>query len=185
MVAAWENIKDKRILYTYGGNSLSLYENGRFKTIVDQCKLIKDSDNEYEESIIDNPLLVATYENEEKLSFNDYYKNFDKNDKNNENNLLNDISKYAQETYIVYVDGSDLAFANVNKIFDKKSDYPTTEFVKNLKLEENIISFTKGTKMYSIDLSDGNVTIDESTRKSSKEKPAEYDSEVTLINMGY
>ncbi len=185
MVAAWENIKDKRMFYPYGGNSLSVYENGRFKKIVDQCKLIKDSDNKYEESVIDNPLLVATYENEEKLSFNDYYKNFDKNDKNNENNLLNDISKYAQETYIVYVDGSDLAFANFNKIFDKKGDYYTTEFVKNLKLEENIISFTRGTEKYSIDLNNGNVTIEESIRKSDKEKSVEYDSEVTLINMGY
>ena len=194
MQDAWEQVKNKRLYYSYGCNSLLIYKNGEFVKLVDQCKLIKDYDNRYIESIIDNPLLVATYESEEKVSFNEFYNNLSSEKKND---LLDEMSKYKHDLYIVYVNEYDLTLANANEIFKNKNSYTILEYVKNLKVEDKKISFTYDTEKYYIDLNnnymengsnsinDGSDESDKKDVKNIKNKLSKNDEELSIIKMGY
>ena len=191
---AWEQVKNKRLYYSYGCNSLLIYKNGEFVKLVDQCKLIKDYDNRYIESIIDNPLLVATHDSEEKVSFNEFYNNLSSEKKND---LLDEMSKYKHDLYIVYVNEYDLTLANANEIFKNKNSYTILEYVKKLKVENKKISFTYNTEQYYIDLNnnymenesnsinDGSDESDKKDVKNIKNKLSKNDKELPIIKMGY
>lgn len=180
---AWEEVKNRKLFYPYGNNTFSIYKNGEFTQLVENCKLIGDYDNRYLENLFAHPLLVATSNTEGYLSFNEFYNVYIKQINNNK--IISEMCKYKQDIYIINVDEFDLSKIKVTDIFVNDNDYTISTFVKNLQVKDRVISFQYNKKNYYIDFSEGTIANGELKQNRSNIKLSKDDEIMPIFNLGY